>query len=178
MRPVNTPRFLNGDAAILSVDRAVGELRRGRIVGLESDSGLLLVAAAETLRGAVLATLSAQGAVAVVLAPERAAALGLPAGAPLRLALDASMAAARVMDLAGAPVTPELVAAAAARSHGPAAPAEVAAVMLAKHAGLLPAVASVTATAPPASTDVLRVRVADVGRFEQPVDAEIGRAHV
>lgn len=175
MRPVNTPEPINGDAAILAVDRAVGELRRGRIVGIEADGRMLLVAAAETLRSAVLATLAAHGEVQVVLAPERAVALGLPAAGAQRLALDATTSAARVMDLAAAPISPELMAAAAARPCSPADATATAAVALTKHAGLLPAVACVEASVLPAPADVLRVRAADVGRFEHPVDGDLER---
>ena len=175
MRPVNTPASINGDAAILAVDRAVGELRRGRIVGIDVDRHTLLVAAAETLRGSVLATLCEQGDVELALAAERAAALGVEASAAVCLTLEPAAAATRVMDLAAAPITPELVAAAAARPRRPAAAAAVAAVALAKHAGLLPAVVCAAARTVPSSADVLRVGAADVGRFERPADGDLER---
>ena len=64
MRVVNpeTPKntaALNGDAAALAVDRAIGELRRGRAIALADAKGVLVIAAIETTGSRLLAELVA-----------------------------------------------------------------------------------------------------------------------
>ena len=79
------PQPLNGDPATLAVDRALGELRRGRVLRVEApaQAGVLrqVVAAAETLRDSVLQSLRglASGEPVLAVTAERAAALGLAA---------------------------------------------------------------------------------------------------
>jgi GTP cyclohydrolase II len=173
--------LLNGDAAILAVDRGVGELRRGRIVCVTAkpDSAAVLVAAAETARQAVLALLRERAPVALIVARERAAALGLDGGAPaIRLALPPDCDAEFVMALTAGAITPALAGRAAALARTPAEPAAIAAAALAKHAGLLPAVVAVTLEATSAAgsvASVLSVDAADVARFEQPQDVDLER---
>jgi GTP cyclohydrolase II len=179
---VNQPQSLarlNGDPALLAVDRAVGELRRGRVACVTAaPAGLaVLVAAAETARQTVLAALRDCGAVALVVARDRAVALGIDSGAvATRLALPAEADAALVMSLTAAAITPALAQRAAALPHTQADAAAVAAVALAKHAGLLPAVLAVDLTAEPAAAEpLLRVAASDIARFEQPQDADLER---
>jgi GTP cyclohydrolase II len=177
---------LNGDAAILAVDRAVGELRRGRVVCVTAapEPAAVLVAAAETARQTVLAALRARAPVALVVARDRAAALGVDSGAPAtRLVLPPDCDAGFVMRLAAGAITPALTASAALLARGPAAAAAHAAASLAKHAGLLPAVVGVTLEsaaggeygAAAALDGVLRVDARDIARFEQPQDADLER---
>jgi GTP cyclohydrolase II len=141
-----------------------------------------LVAAAETLRDSVLGALRLHGEVGLALARERAVALGLDgAAAAMLLALPDATDAARVRALAAEPIEPALAAAAARLRRAPGGELDSAAVALAKHAGLLPAVVSVETPAAPAGDDVLTVAVADIRRFERPVDADLERvsdAHV
>lgn len=185
MRVVTRSTPLNGDPSTLAVDRAVGELRRGRIVcvcGSRDASGmprppLLLVAAAETLRDSVLGALRDCGGVSLALARERANAMCLEstAAAATLLTLVSPIDAARVRAFASEPIEPELVAAAGALQRAPGGELAGAAVALAKHAGLLPAVVAAEAAAVPSGDDVLSVAAADVRRFEQPLDADLER---
>lgn len=190
MRSVKPSAPLNGDPATLAVDRAVGELRRGRIVcvrgpdaaDVTGPSAMLLLAAAETLRDSVLGALRVRGEVGLTLARERAVALGLGGAAEaMRLALPEALDAAHARSLAAEPIEPGLAAAAARLRRVPGGELGSAAVALAKHAGLLPAVVSVETPEAPARDDVLAVSVADIRRFERPVDADLERvsdAHV
>jgi GTP cyclohydrolase II len=179
---------LNGDPALLAVDRVVGELRRGRVacVTAAPANAAVLVAAAETARQTVLAALRDCGSVTLVLASERATALGVDSGAPAtRLALPPEADAALVMALTAGAITPVLTGRAAALQATPAGAAEVAAVALAKHAGLLPAAlavplptaaAAAMASSPAAVAEpLLRVDAADIARFEQPQDVDLER---
>jgi GTP cyclohydrolase II len=185
MRPVNEPAPLNGDPATLAVDRAVGELRRGRIVRVlgtgdapePAGAPAMLVAAAETLRDSVLGALRQRGGAVLALARERATALGVDGqeAATTLLTLVPPVDAARVRALAAEPIEPGLAAAAARLPRSPGGELAAAAVALAKHAGLLPAVVAVEAAEAPAGEDVLSVAVHDIRRFEQPVDADLER---
>jgi GTP cyclohydrolase II len=185
MRPVNPSAPLNGDPATLAVDRAVGELRRGRIVRVVRAEGAnaavpsatLLVAAAETLRDSVFGALRQRGEAVLALARERSGALGLDGqeAATTLLTLLDPVDAARVRALAAGPIEPGLAAAAAWLPRSPGGELATAAVALAKHAGLLPAIIGVGAAEAPSGDDVLSVAVADIRRFEQPVDADLER---
>ncbi|MEZ5458597.1 MAG: GTP cyclohydrolase II [Steroidobacteraceae bacterium] len=171
---------LNGDMALLAVDRAVGELRRGRVVCVSAapDAVAVLVAAAETARQTVLTGLRARAPLALVLAQDRAVALAVDSGAAAtRLLLPADADAALVMALTAGAITPTLSALAATLSREPAVPSAVAAASLAKHAGLLPAVVAVAfdSAAAEVPADMLRVDAADIARFEQPQDADLER---
>ncbi len=182
---MNPSALLNGDPATLAVDRAVGELRRGRIVRLcgsgaataGTGSPAMLMAAAETLRDSVLGALAQRGVVVLALARERAQALGVVAGAAATslLTLGPSTSAARVRDLAAGPIEPGLVAAVAALARASGDERSAAAVALAKHAGLLPAAIGVESVETPSGDDVLSVAVADIRCFERPVDADLER---
>jgi GTP cyclohydrolase II len=70
---------INGDAALLHLDRAVGELRRGRAIAVSDGELSLVVAALETMQPGQLARLTAGStATVLLLTPERAEAAGLP----------------------------------------------------------------------------------------------------
>jgi len=70
---------INGDPAALAVDRAIGELRRGRAVQITDGTRTLLVGAVETLQAPVFARLLAadSGAATLLVTAERALAAGL-----------------------------------------------------------------------------------------------------
>lgn len=185
--PIHAP--INGDPATLAVDRALGELRRGRIVRVEApaQAGVLrhVVAAAETLRDSALQTLRglANGDLALAVTAERAAALGLPAapsGAQC-LILPATLGAAQVALLAGAPAADGAAALAATLPRRDADAAHAAAIALARHSGLLPAAVCAVPAVAVALDTVLGVTAADVTRFELPLAADLERvsdAHV
>jgi GTP cyclohydrolase II len=89
-----TEKGINGDPTSLLIDRAIGELRRGRAIGIDSPgngAGLsVVVAALETLRDPLKLCLEQIDAsnLRLVLTAERAAALGLaPAPGAEQIAL-------------------------------------------------------------------------------------------
>ena len=96
---------INGDPTALLIDRAVGELRRGRAIALELGDEQLIFAAAENLRTSLFERMNkAQRApLLLVVTAQRAAALGLAPSAdrPVALAVDASWTADDLRALAG-----------------------------------------------------------------------------
>ena len=74
----SAPPSLHGDADALSVDRAITELRRGRVIRVRAPEGSTLVASAEMLSADLLAALleAANGSLRLTTTAERAAALG------------------------------------------------------------------------------------------------------
>lgn len=185
--PLHGP--INGDPATLAVDRALGELRRGRLVRVEApaQAGVLrqVVAAAETLRDSTLQTLRglAVGDLALTVTAERAAALGLPAPPAVAqcLILPSSLGAAQVALLAGAPAAEGAAALAGTLQRRDADVVHAAAIALARHAGLLPAAVCAVPAASVALDTVLGVTAADVARFELPLATDLERvsdAHV
>ena len=69
---------INGDPSVLQLDRAIGELRRGRAIRLRGGDGTAVIAAAEMLRQPLLERLRSTGApLHLVMTAQRAAALGL-----------------------------------------------------------------------------------------------------
>lgn len=177
------PQPLNGDPATLAVDRALGELRRGRVLRVEApaQAGVLrqVVAAAETLRDSVLQSLRglASGEPVLAVTAERAAALGLaaPAGVAQCLSLTSNLGAAQVALLAGAPAAEGAAALAASLQRRDADAAQFTAIALARHAGLLPAAVCVMPAAPVVLDTVLGVTAADVARFELPLAVDLER---
>jgi GTP cyclohydrolase II len=183
------PQPLNGDPATLAVDRALGELRRGRVLRVEApaQAGVLrqVVAAAETLRDSVLQSLRGLAGAEPVLAvtAERATALGIASqsGVAQCLSLPANLGAAQVALLAGAPAAEGAAALAATLPKRDADAAQLTAIALARHAGLLPAAVCVMPAAPVVLDTVLGVTAADVARFELPLATDLERvsdAHV
>jgi GTP cyclohydrolase II len=82
---------LNGDRGALAVDRAIGELRRGRCIGIESESACFVFAAIETIGTELLNRLTEiNPAAKLLLTAERARASGLAPAAegPVALKLD------------------------------------------------------------------------------------------
>lgn len=80
---------INGGSAALAVERAIGELRRGRAVDIVDDAKARRVAALETMRSGVANRLlaSASDETSLLVSRHRAAALGLTACAGVELAI-------------------------------------------------------------------------------------------
>jgi GTP cyclohydrolase II len=70
---------INGEAEALEVDRALGELCRGRAIRIVGGAGAAVVAAVETIQEPLFARLraAAHGRLALLLTPQRAEAVGL-----------------------------------------------------------------------------------------------------
>src|SRR5690554_582177 len=87
---------INGDAAVVQVDRGVIELRRGRAVAIDDSGNALVAASVETASFAVLHRLleAAAGRAKLFVTAERALAAGLtreldgPVGIPLPADVD------------------------------------------------------------------------------------------
>jgi GTP cyclohydrolase II len=96
---------INGDPTALLIDRAVGELRRGRAIALEHDGEHLIFAAAENLRPSLFERMkNADGSpMMLVVTEQRAAALGLMPSADkaIGLAVGSDWTADDVRALAG-----------------------------------------------------------------------------
>ena len=170
-----------GDPALVAVDRALAELRRGRGVVVQESAGRAwrLVAPLETAEEPLIAHLVAQPGASLVMTGERAAQLAVPCESDelLLLNLPAGLGATQLLELGrhwdadawraalGSPVP-----------HANCADQlAAAAVQLAKGAQLLPAllVSGVTSDAAPAS--VLGVRVDQVERYAHPTDDDLVR---
>jgi GTP cyclohydrolase II len=88
--PALSPGSLNGDGAALAVDRAIGELRRGRAIAVREPDQSLVVAALETMPGALLARMRVASAEThLLLTAEKARISGLApeADGPIALAI-------------------------------------------------------------------------------------------
>ncbi|MGD8808530.1 MAG: GTP cyclohydrolase II [Gammaproteobacteria bacterium] len=97
--------YINGEPGVLVLDRALGELRRGRAIALHDAGTCYIAAAAEVLRQPLLERMRATGAdCRVILTPQRAAALGLHSDdeSAIAVALSQSWDAADLRALAGA----------------------------------------------------------------------------
>ena len=172
--------------AAVAVDRAIGDLRRGGVVALADDSGgASAVLSSEYATPARLARFSGlSGAAArLVLTARRARALGYDAGgaAAIALPLAAPLDAARIHGLSD----PTAADAAPAGGAGPAPFAaharDLAAVSLAKLAGLLPAALTAALDAAAASAawarrhDMMRVTLADIARYREDAASALRR---
>lgn len=94
---------INGDATALAVDRAVGELRRGRAVCIESPEASLVFAAVETLSSTLAKRLTAASPnTQLLLTRERARAAKLAsADGPVAVTVDANETTDGLRALAG-----------------------------------------------------------------------------
>jgi len=166
---------INGEAAAVRVNRAIGELRQGRAVVVDGMDGVLLTAAANTLAAEQLAAMRALGCSPVLLGvtAARAAALGLPGAGPGGLAVETPATAdpAWLRHMAFEPVgaPPEVPA-------WPLGPVGAAAVSLARQARLPPAVAFVpvvrsSLAAALAAGEVVAVAAGDIARFPVTLSA-------
>jgi GTP cyclohydrolase II len=186
------PNKINGDPALVAIERAINELRCGRaIYCYETDDvdalkpGVLLVAA-ETASIALIARLeqlAGESGVALAITAERADALGLRSPNmqpgkerhPLLLRLHPPVSTSIVHRLAGVKLEPAAqrvdYSQPAVALH-PGFSVEVcdaltaSALKLAKHARLLPAVLVIAS--PPPSKEVLEISAAQLERLSQP----------
>jgi hypothetical protein len=100
----NDSNYINGEPGVLLLDRAVGELRRGRAIALHGADSSYVIAAAEVLRQPLLERMrAASERCLLVLTPQRAAALGLHADdeAAVAVPLSADWTAADLRALSG-----------------------------------------------------------------------------
>jgi len=97
--------LINGDPAALTVDRAIGELRRGRAIQITDGTQTLLVGAVETLQSPVFARLLAAGELraSLLVTAERALAAGLShqLSGPVSVAFPQDMTLDELRSLAG-----------------------------------------------------------------------------
>lgn len=142
---------LNGGLAALAVDRAIGELRRGRAIRIHTvnergESRGIVIATAESTSATLLGRLAALGPVRLWVTAERARALGVPApkDRPAALAVADANAAERVRVLAGAsPLPPRAEPVTPVEVSGTRQALAAAGLMLAKAGRLLPALVAV-----------------------------------
>lgn len=165
---------INGNPATLAVDRAITELRRGRVVHVSATEGNgVLIAAAETTPPARIDQLSllAGDQFGLAVTAQRATVLGLDTGDGgsklLRFSIPPKAEAISV--LAGiseiAAVRDEVL---RTLISEPCDPASSAALLLAKHARLLPAVLTMPAPALNGHSEVMSVSAAQIQAFEHP----------
>ncbi len=161
---------LNGDRDLLAVERALGELRRGRAVVITGGDAPVLAMSVETLtRDGFRRLRAAAGArMSLAISGERARALGLGGGAGEALAMPLpdglDLDAVRTLAGIGAEELPEHPAALPA--GGSSAPL-AAAVTLARHARLVPAVVAVTAEPAALDDSLLQVSAAQAAGYRE-----------
>jgi GTP cyclohydrolase II len=175
------PEPPQGDPALVAVDRALSELRRGRSIVLRDATAKSwrLVAPLETAEAALVAHVLALSGAALVVTGERAAALQVPCefDEVLQLALPVNLTAAQVHELghhweadgwrqALGGMVPQAACADALC---------IAAVQLVKSAQLLPAllVSGLQTGSMPASAQA--VRIDEIARYTQPTEQDLVR---
>jgi GTP cyclohydrolase II len=162
-QPAATQIPINGDLAALQLDRAIGELRRGRAIQLIDGERGLLVAAVETLQPPLLKRLTGVGTLLMFVTAERASAAGLAAqdSGPVALTLpaDAPLEALRAAAGVGAAETRPVRG--AVDTAPPSAALAAAGFQIAKAARLVPALIAV-ATGIDAAPGVLAIDLRDI----------------
>jgi GTP cyclohydrolase II len=176
-----SPEPPQGDPALVAVDRALAELRRGRGIVVQEAAGRAwrLVAPLETADEPLVAHLLAQPGAALVVTGERAAQLRVPCESDelLLLNIPEGVSATQLLELGRhweADAWRELLGRAA--PHATCAdPLAASAVSLAKSAQLLPAllVSGVASSAAP--VNALAVSVEQVERHAHPTDDDLIR---
>lgn len=178
---------LHGDPAVLAVERAIHELRRGRAVRLLGESSAALAVAVETLSPRVFRALHplSGGHASLVITGRRAQAIGLPETAEdaVAIPLPDGLDLARLKALAGTETgrtqVPDLSAAAregAGLTAQPAGELAELALRLAKHAKLLPAILVVPETGGAAApSHLIAVDAAAARTFQLPAAIEMHR---
>jgi GTP cyclohydrolase II len=170
-----------GDPALVAVDRALAELRRGRGVVVQETTGRAwrLVAPLETAEEPLVAHLLALPGAALVITGERAAQLRVPCESDELLLLNVppGLTAAQLLELGrhwDADAWREALSAAV--PHASCADAlATAAVQLAKSAQLLPALLVTGVSTDNAPANALGVRVDQVERHAHPTDEDLVR---
>jgi GTP cyclohydrolase II len=169
--------------AVIAVDRAIGDLRRGGMVLLHDGDGASLVLSSEYASAARLRRLAmaSNGPVTLVLTAQRAKVLGLAtdkAAGGVALTLPEAVDPARVHDLSDptAPADPTGVRA-AGLALAAADARDAAAVRLAKLSSLLPAVLTGRLDAAEASATerLLAVSAADILRYGNTASGMLNR---
>ena len=134
---------INGERAALTFDRAVGELRRGRVIRIVDGERAMLLGAIETLQGPVFARLVAAGGGHCVLlvTAERARAAGLAQqiGGAVALALPPDIGIDALRSVAGVAPRPVERSVLVANSKPPCGALAAAGFKLAKSGRLVPA---------------------------------------
>src|SRR5690606_29176057 len=163
-----------GDAALVAVDRALSELRRGRAIAVQDAEGRAwrLVVPLETASAQLLEHALGQPGVALAVTGARAAALRVPCefDEVLQLALPADIGAAQLLEL-GRHWEADGWRAALGESvpHVTCADAlGIAALQLAKSAQLLPALLVCDAQNSAVTGSVIAVRIDQVERYALP----------
>jgi len=170
-----------GDPALIAVDRALAELRRGRAIVVQEAAGRAwrLVAPLETADEPLVAYVLAQSGAALVVTGERAAQLRVPCESDelLLLNLPAGLSAAQLLDLGRHwEADAWRTALGTTVPHASCAdPLAAAAVQLAKSAQLLPALLVTGAATTAAPAGVLAVRVDQVERCAHPTGEDVVR---
>jgi GTP cyclohydrolase II len=139
---------LNGDRAALAVDRAIGELRRGRVIAVLGSGSAFVFAAIETVSTSCFRRLAAVPGARVALTAERARAAGFVPNAegPVTLPLERGARLEALKALAGMPGAADRAPTAAGFAPWPGNDElALAAFGLAKAARLIPALIGFTA---------------------------------
>jgi len=175
---------INGDPAALAVDRAIGELRRGRAIQITDGTRTLLVGAIETLQAPVFARLLAADSAAATLlvTAERALAAGLShqLSGPVAIAFPRDMSLDEVRSLAGVGSKPVAHSGFGVDRAPPCAPLAHAGFQLAKSGRLVPALIGFESGGAPAA-GVVTIDARDVehrARFGHYSVQLISRARV
>jgi GTP cyclohydrolase II len=168
-----------GDAALIAVDRALGELRRGRGIAVREAKGWRLVVPLETADAELVDYILRQQGAGLVVTGARAAALKVPCEADevLLLALPAGLTAEQVLEL-GHHWEADGWRAALGGAVPQASCADAlsaAAVLLAKNAQLLPALLVTAVQSGPVPGNVLAVGIEEVERHAQPREDDLLR---
>jgi GTP cyclohydrolase II len=170
-----------GDLALVAVDRALGELRRGRAIVLREAAGKSwrLVVPLETAESALVVHVLALPGAALVVTGERAAALRVPCESDevLQLSLPAGLAAQQLHEL-GAHWEADGWREALGGMVPQAACGDaicIAAVQLAKSAQLLPALLVSGLQTAPAPSSAQAVRIDEIARYTQPAEQDVVR---
>ena len=169
--PATPHEEINGDPAALKLDRAVGELCRGRAVQIINGAGAIVVAAVETMRAPLFARLIAAGAGRAVLmvTAERAHAAGLSRqlGGPVAITFGATAGLEQLRSAAGVgdsePIDHRLFEVDAAPSCAALAAAGF---QLAKAGRLVPALIGFETTQAPGA-DLLAIEARDIEHHER-----------
>ena len=160
---------INGDPDILAVERAIGELRRGRVLGVSEQQRVRLVAAVETLHADTFARFvtAAGGDIRLALSAERCRALGLSqlTTEAMTLALPGEIDLDRLRALSGLDATNGLPAVTARAS--PASITERAMVALTAQMPLIPAVVVAGETHVGGDPSLLVVSLAAVAHYQR-----------
>jgi len=176
--PAERGLAINGTRGALCVDRAVGELRRGRCVAISDGGRALVFAVLETVQpGVLVRLLGASAAAALILTPERATAAAPDAAHTRPLAIEFRDPGDRpaLEAYAGLGTAPAALDADVGAAPWPGSAELVAAgFRLAKAGRLLPALVGFEA-GPPLDASLLTVTLAEVTRHAGHVSSSLTR---